>query len=309
MGSTPVLKKLFQNKARLSRVGLAGVGRNIASPTTRPTVTNAALESADESAMRRIAPEGFSIPEFLGDIYTFQGWEVFPGHRTNGKDVVNTLANLRFPERLRGQRVLDIAPWNGFFSFECVRRGAAEVVSLGPDDPDKTGYNKVRDVLGVRNTTYVRASVYDLSPDVHGTFDIVLFLGLIYHLRHPLLALDRVFDVARDLLYVHSPIIDTIVFDKTVTETEKAEILTKGAVMHRLPMVYFTKAGETGDEYNWFMPNRRALLDFVESSGFHVTHISGDSGWAWLSAKKHARSFIGGVEGYNPGAVNFGRNN
>ena len=144
--------------------------------------------------MRTDPPEGFNLPEFLEGIYTFQKWEIFPGQVTQGpKDVSEHLRRLNVPTTLAGLRVLDIAPWNGFFGFECVRRGAAEVVSLGPDDPDLTGYNKVRDLLQIDNCKYIRASVYDLSPDVHGTFDIVFFLGLIYHLRHPLLALDRIY--------------------------------------------------------------------------------------------------------------------
>lgn len=255
--------------------------------------------------MNRKPPENFSIADFYKEIYIFQKWEIFPGHSTEGpKDVAEHMWRLRVPERLDGLRVLDIAPWNGFFSFECARRGAAEVVSLGPDNPDATGYNKTRELLGLENCRYVRASVYDLSPEIHGTFDVVLFLGLIYHLRHPLLALDRIYDVAKERLYVDSPIIDKIVFDKTISEKQRKAILDQGKVMHDLPMVYFTKAAETGDAYNWFMPNKRAFVDFVQSSGFDVHHYWDDGGgWASLSSTKGKRAFTPGVEGWNESAA------
>ncbi len=215
--------------------------------------------------MRTDPPEGFNLPEFLEGIYTFQKWEIFPGQVTQGpKDVSEHLRRLNVPTTLAGLRVLDIAPWNGFFGFECVRRGAAEVVSLGPDDPDLTGYNKVRDLLQIDNCKYIRASVYDLSPDIHGTFDIVFFLGLIYHLRHPLLALDRIYNVASGRLFANSPIINSGIYDKTLSEDGRSDFPTRGTSLQHMPITYFSKGDETGDAYNWFMPNSPAFRDFVE---------------------------------------------
>jgi len=254
--------------------------------------------------MKTIPPENFDIADFFKGIYTFQRWALFPGYTTQGpKDVVEHMWRLRIPERLDGLRVLDIAPWNGFFSFECVRRGAAEVLSLGPDDPDATGYNKTRELLEIGNCKYVRASVYDLSPAIHGSFDIVLFLGLIYHLRHPLWALDRIYEVAKNRLFADSPIIDMTVPDKTVSVEQRRDILDRGKIIHQLPMVYYSKGAETGDPYNWFMPNKRAFRDFVESSGFTLNSYLDDGGWASLSATKGTRSFTPGVEGWNEGAA------
>jgi tRNA (mo5U34)-methyltransferase len=261
--------------------------------------------------MRRTAPDGFDISSFFTGIYTFQSWEIFPGYRTNGpKDVASTLQHLRFPDRLEGQRILDIGPWNGFFSFECARRGATEVFSFGPDDPDATGYNRVRDLLEVENCRYQRGSVYDVSLADQGMFDIVLFLGLIYHLRHPLLALDCIHEVAQGTLYVDSPIIDGTVYDRTVDSKTRRRMLRFGKEFHELPLSYFTKGEETGDAYNWFIPNRRAFRAFVESAGFEVNHFGDDGGvWAWLSATKAQRAFTPKLEGFNQGAACFGQNN
>ncbi|MDD3029121.1 MAG: DUF1698 domain-containing protein [Alphaproteobacteria bacterium] len=252
--------------------------------------------------MRKIPPEGFDIDTFFKGIYTFQAWELFPGIETKGlKNVAEHMERLQIPARLDGLRVLDIAPWNGFFGFECARRGAAEVVALGPDDPAETGYEATRALLELDQCHYVRASVYDLLPERHGTFDVVLFLGLIYHLRHPLLALDLIYDVAKDRLFTDSPIIDHKVFDKTLTMEQSYHVEACGRVIHdALPMVYFTKGNETGDSYNWFMPNSRAFKDFVTSSGFTIDHYT-DNGedWASISASKGKRPFTPGLEGWN----------
>jgi tRNA (mo5U34)-methyltransferase len=256
--------------------------------------------------MRTQPPDNFSFTDFCGSFYSFQQWELFPGLIVPGaKDVTSHMRHLQIPERLDGCRVLDIAPWNGFFGFECLRRGAAEVISLGPDDPGVTGYDKTRELLQIDNCAYVRSSVYDLSPDAHGHFDVVLFLGLIYHLRHPLLALDRIFEVASNRLFVDSPIIDNHVFDVTVSEIERKKILAAGKDIHQLPMVYFTKGDETRDPYNWFLPNKRAFSDLVESSGFKIDTYEDDGGsWASVSATKGERAFTPGLEGWNEAASN-----
>ena len=255
--------------------------------------------------MRTLPPDGFDLARFYEGIYLFQSWEFFPGHRTSGpKDVAAKLATMNFPDDLTGTRVLDIAPWNGFFSFECVRRGAAEVVSLGPEDPLDTGYEQARALLGIDNVRYARGSVYDLSIADHGRFDIVLFLGLIYHLRHPLLALDRIYDVCDGQLFIDTPYIDNVVFDLTISEDQKAAILSQGRVVNELPMLYYTGGIETGDAYNWFMPNLRAFHSLVASSGFDVTDEGNDgSHWCWSLATKGTRRFEIGLEGYNPNAA------
>ena len=261
--------------------------------------------------MRTAAPPDFNLPEFFKGVFTFQRWEIFPGYVTKGaKSVIQTMKRLGMPVDLEGKRVLDIAPWNGFFSFECARRGAAEVVSLGPDDPTETGYYKVRELLELDNCKYIRASVYDLDPSVHGTFDTVLFLGVIYHLRHPLLALDKIYEVATRDLYVDGPIIEGVQFQQSRPADLRQKLEALGPAIRDLPLAYFTKSAETGDPYNWFLLNGPALHDFVESSGFSVTR-TGDDGqaWAWLSATKGKRNFAVGVEGMNPNVANFPANN
>ena len=102
----------------------------------------------------------------------------------------------------------DIGAWDGFFSFEAERRGAARVVASDfyawhgegwGSGQGKAGFELARRALGSR-VEDVDVDVMDLSPDRVGLFDIVLFLGVLYHLPNPLLALERVAAVTRSLL-------------------------------------------------------------------------------------------------------------
>ncbi|MDB5689542.1 MAG: putative 3-demethylubiquinone-9 3-O-methyltransferase [Sphingomonas bacterium] len=243
----------------------------------------------------------FDPKTFYKGIYIFQRWEVLPGIFTEGpKDVTRTLDAMGFPESLEGKRVLDIAPWNGFFGFECARRGASEVVSLGPENPMDTGYEQTRSLLGLTNVRYVQGSVYDLPKFDLGSFDVILFLGLIYHLRHPLLALDLIYDACLDQMYTDTPYIDNYVFDLTASEETKAVFLNNREEIHKIPLLYYTEASESGDPYNWFMPNLAAFRALVRSSGFEVVREANDGGnWCWISARKGSRPFVEGLEGFN----------
>jgi tRNA (mo5U34)-methyltransferase len=98
------------------------------------------------------------------------------------------------PERMDGMRVLDVGCAEGFFSFEAERRGAAEVVAIDSFSDSIERFQIVRAALGSK----VRGSlcnVYDISPRTFGTFDLVMFFGVLYHLKHPWLALEKIFSV------------------------------------------------------------------------------------------------------------------
>src|SRR6201996_4023048 len=122
--------------------------------------------------------------------------EVAPGVVTPGvNDSQMILDTLRLPDDLSGLRVLDIGARDGFFSFECERRGAAEVVAIDYLPPEETGFPIAKKLVG-SDVELRQANVYDLTPEEFGTFDLVLFLGVLYHLRDPMLALDRIADVS-----------------------------------------------------------------------------------------------------------------
>jgi tRNA (mo5U34)-methyltransferase len=100
----------------------------------------------------------------------------------------------RLPEDMTGMRVLDIGCAEGFFSFEAERRGAAEVVAIDSFPDSVRRFNICREAFDARAQAFL-TNVYDLSERTFGTFDLVMFFGVLYHLRHPLLALEKVFSV------------------------------------------------------------------------------------------------------------------
>ena len=121
----------------------------------------------------------------LNNYYWHQAWDIFPNISTPGRlPVAVVLERTGVPERLDGKRVLEVGAWNGCASFECERRGAREVVALSLKDPDQSGFNWLKSIADARQTSYVRGSIYNLDPQVLGTLDIVLCLGVLYHLRY-----------------------------------------------------------------------------------------------------------------------------
>ncbi len=95
------------------------------------------------------------------------------------------------PDDMSGMRVLDIGCAEGFFSFEAERRGAREVIAIDPFPASIRRFNICRNALN-SNVIGIVGSVYDLDPRSFGTFDLVMFFGVLYHLRHPLLALEKI---------------------------------------------------------------------------------------------------------------------
>src|ERR1700733_6643238 len=122
---------------------------------------------------------------------------------------------------LDGKRVLDVGAWDGYWSFEALKRGAREVVAID-DFSDYLGvlkesdrrtwqnFDLCRELLGFDPERCQRheMSVYEVSAARLGEFDVVFFFGTFYHLRHPLLALDKLGAVCTDEIYVESAILD-----------------------------------------------------------------------------------------------------
>jgi tRNA (mo5U34)-methyltransferase len=169
------------------------------------------------------------------------------------------LSGLGLPERLDGLSVLDVGAWDGFFSFEAERRGAERVVATdwfcwgGPGWGTKEGFDLARRVLG-SNVEDVEVDVPDLSPEVVGTHDLVLFLGVLYHLRDPLLALERVASVTRGTL-----VVETLV--DMLSTRRPAAAFYPGAELNR-------------DDTNWWGPNPRAVEGMLRAVGFRDVRMT-----------------------------------
>jgi tRNA (mo5U34)-methyltransferase len=160
------------------------------------------------------------------------------------------LAHFPIPEDLTGKRVLDIGAWDGWFSFEMERRGA-QVVAV--DSTRHTRFLTARELLGSR-VDYHIAEVCHLSPRDIGYFDIVLFFGVLYHLKHPLLGLEKVCELTSDLACVESYVTD----DGTAA----------------IPLMEFYETTELRGQFdNWVGPNVACLLAFCRTAGFAMVSL------------------------------------
>jgi len=170
------------------------------------------------------------------------------------------VASFNLPQDLRGKRVLDIGPWDGYFTFEMERRGA-EVTAI--DYADLDTFRALHRAYNSR-ARYLRLDLYELDPVRHGIFDIVLCLGVLYHLKHPLLALEKICAVTRDVA-----IIETVVVD--------GEARQKG-VCPPFPYVEFYERDElAGQLDNWSGPTVNAVEALVRAAGFAEAEVLGVS--------------------------------
>jgi tRNA (mo5U34)-methyltransferase len=128
--------------------------------------------------------------------YWFQRVELFPGYFSPGwsDPVTEKLPFFGLPDDLSGMRVLDIGCAEGFFAFEAEKRGAREVIAIDSFPDSVRRFNIVREARQSNAVAFL-ANVYDLEPKRLGTFDLVLFYGVFYHLKHPQLALERILSV------------------------------------------------------------------------------------------------------------------
>jgi tRNA (mo5U34)-methyltransferase len=178
------------------------------------------------------------------------------------------------PRDLGGKSVLDIGCNAGFYSMEMKRRGAARVLGLDSDEEYLRQGRFAADVSGL-DIEFRRMSVYDVGA-LGERFDIVLFLGVLYHLRHPLLALDLIYDhVARDLLVVQS----------MQRGSQDVERLQKNYDFWTVqpfdkpsyPKLHFVEHQYADDWTNWWIPNRACMEAMLRSAGFDITaHPEGE---------------------------------
>jgi len=185
------------------------------------------------------------------DFVWYQQFELAPGVLTpGGTDIVARLNAAGVPEDLSGMTAIDLGTTNGGAAFELERRDAARVVAVDVKSPEHYGFLQLRDFLG-SEVEWVRASVYEVASLLDEQFDLVLCLGVLYHLRHPLLGLDNVRQLVR-----REALIETEVLDAAMPEVADRAV----ARFHRFDELH-------GDSSNWFAPTVAGLLEWCSSSG------------------------------------------
>lgn len=222
--------------------------------------------------MSRPAP-GAMLRAEVEDHNWFHSFPLWDGYVTKGRDrtaaKLAALDELGLPADMTGKRVLDIGAWDGAFSFEAERRGAQEVVALDHVDETATGFPLARDVLDSA-VTWRNRNIYHLDPADLGTFDIVLCLGVIYHLRHIVMGLDRVRAVMKPgaELFVETASIDGHVLQNAGNFGPLGKAAPK---INGTPLLQLYPGKELGgDPTNVFAPNLAGLRGLLHVSEFEV---------------------------------------
>src|SRR5579862_5480087 len=165
------------------------------------------------------------------------------------------IAQYPIPQDLRGKRVLDIGAWDGWFSFEMERRGA-QVLAI--DSARQETFFQAKKLLNSK-VEYLVEDICCLTPRDVGYFDIVLFFGVLYHLKHPLLALERVCELTTGMACI-----ETLVTDDPPQP---------GAI----PLLEFYETTELAGQFdNWCGPNTACLQAFMRTAGFVNVKLLGE---------------------------------
>lgn len=171
------------------------------------------------------------------------------------------------PRDLRGKTVLDIGCNGGFYSIEMKRRGAARVVGIDSADAYLAQARFAAKALDV-DIELRKMDVYDV-PALAERFDVVLFMGVLYHLRHPLLALDLIHDHVAG---------GTMIFQSMLRGSRDVEAVAEDYAFDEhgifdlpgYPKMHFVEEKYAGDPTNWWVPNRACVEAMLRSAGFRL---------------------------------------
>jgi tRNA (mo5U34)-methyltransferase len=171
------------------------------------------------------------------------------------------------PADLTGKTVLDIGCNAGFYSFEMKRRGAARVLGVDTDDRYLKQARFAAEILQV-DVEFRKLPVWQVAK-LGEKFDLVIFMGVLYHLRHPLLALDLIHEhVAKDLLLFQSMQRGS----RDVVQVEEDYDFMAPAPFDEpgYPKMHFIEKRYSHDQTNWWVPNRACTEAMLRSSGFAI---------------------------------------
>jgi tRNA (mo5U34)-methyltransferase len=173
------------------------------------------------------------------------------------------------PARLDGWRVLDVGCNAGFYSFELARRGAS-VLGIDVDEHYLTQARWAAGEFGLQDRVEFRQmEVYDLAREA-ARFDLVWFMGVFYHLRYPMLALDILARRTRRMMVFQTLTIpgETVYRGKPAgfSHLERGPLLDEG-----WPKMAFFEGDFGGDPTNWWAPNHAGIEAMLRSSGMRVT--------------------------------------
>jgi tRNA (mo5U34)-methyltransferase len=224
------------------------------------------MEGRDERSM---TTEIASLAPWFHNLHLPDGRQTAPNHPLGDFPSVKwRQIEPYIPADLHGQRVLDIGCNAGFYSFEVARRGA-DVVAIDIDLHYLRQAHWAAERFGLQDRIqFQQASVYDLAGGAE-RFDIVLFLGVLYHLRHPLLALDILREVTLKQMVLQTMTMpgDMVISPPSALGLEERSELTR----HGWPCMAFIERALADDPTNWWAPNHACVEAMLRSAGFRVS--------------------------------------
>jgi tRNA (mo5U34)-methyltransferase len=191
---------------------------------------------------------------FLGDFPNFKWQRIAPS----------------FPEDLQGASVLDIGCNAGFYSIALKQRNAGQVLGIDLEDRCLEQARFAADMLGL-DIEFRKMCLYDVD-ELPGRFDYVLFMGVFYHLRYPLLALDKAVKKTRGKFVFQS-----MLRGSRNDYSAQADYDFHNEDIFRdpdFPSAYFIEHSYAGDYTNWFIPNRSGAMAMLRSAGLEITSTS-----------------------------------
>jgi tRNA (mo5U34)-methyltransferase len=206
---------------------------------------------------RRLTPQAARAFVRESRFYWHQRFELAPGVYTPGANDIGFLLQAAcLPDEIDGSSVLDIGTTNGGLAFEFERLGAERIVTVDIYRADWFGFEQLKALLN-SDVEYLRASVYELPAKLAERFDIVAFCGVLYHLRHPMLALDVVRALTRG-----RALIETAVCDRSL------------GTAAGVPLIHYHRLDDLNcDGSNWFEPSVTALTDWCRSCGLEPIRV------------------------------------
>lgn len=188
------------------------------------------------------------------------------------------------PEDLSGATVLDVGCNGGFYSIEMKRRGAKRVLGIDVDDRYLRQAQFAAETLGV-DIEFQKCSVY-AADQIPGQFDYVFFMGVFYHLRYPLFALDKLIKKVQGQLVFQTMVRGS----DEVGEWEEDYPFwnTEIFAARNFPAMYFIEKKYSHDPTNWWIPNRAAVESMLRSSG--LTIIAHPESETWVCRPDHVQA-------------------
>jgi tRNA (mo5U34)-methyltransferase len=264
----------------------------MSSTSFREMERDANTAGADDAQQRKVQARAIDeLAPWFHNLHLPSGVQTLPNHFLGGDFPNFKWQQIQpfLPADMSGWRVLDVGCNAGFYSFELARRGASV---LGIDvDPHYLAQARwaVREMGLEAQVEFQQMEVYDIAQSTEA-FDLVWFMGVFYHLRYPLLALDLLAQRTRRLMMFQTL---TMPGDDVYEDTADCSIEDRAPLLHPgWPKMAFLEHRLAGDPTNWWAPNHSAVEAMLRSSGLRVEARPGHEIYLCAPDEKEAQARV-----------------